>query len=34
MFVTVPMNAAWRAMLPIPRSIIVRWTLFGLLEMV
>jgi hypothetical protein len=34
MFVTVPMNVAWWVMLPIPHSVMVRWTLFGLLEMV
>ena len=30
---TVPMNVAWWVMLPIPHSVLVRWILFGLLEM-
>lgn len=33
LFVTVPMNVAWWVMLPIGHMIILRWILFGLLEM-
>jgi len=33
LFITVPMNVAWWVMLPIPHSVLVRWILFGLLEM-
>jgi quinol-cytochrome oxidoreductase complex cytochrome b subunit len=33
LFITVPMNVAWWVMLPIPHFVLVRWILFGLLEM-
>jgi hypothetical protein len=33
LFITVPMNVGWWVMLPIGWQIILRWILFGLLEM-
>jgi hypothetical protein len=33
LFISVPMNGAWWVMLPIPLAIVVRWILFGLVEM-
>jgi hypothetical protein len=33
LFITVPMNVAWWVMLPIPHFVLVRWILFGMLEM-
>jgi hypothetical protein len=33
LFIIVPMNVAWWVMLPIPQFVLVRWILFGLLEM-
>jgi len=33
MFISVPVNVTWWVMLPIPHSVLVRWVLFGLVEM-